>query len=67
MATGSGPSTIYTSITLQPPLNWELSPIMVGGVMITANVNGQYVCPNIRNSHLATLLGQGWSLAAFTL
>jgi len=59
-------ANVYTSVTLVPPPNWELAPIIINNVTISANGSGQYVCANISNASVAAMLSQGWTIAAFT-
>ena len=67
MATGSGPGIEYTSVTLVPPANFESGVLWIQNISVTPNGSGQYVCLNLSNVTLQSLLGQGWSIAAFTL
>ncbi len=58
--------TLYTSVTLAPPPNWELAPLYINGVTVAANSSNQYVCASISNATVQDKLGQGWTLVSVT-
>jgi len=66
MATGSGPGIEYSSVTLVPPANFESGVLWIQNVQVTPNGSGAYVCSNLSNVTLASLISQGWSISAFT-
>lgn len=60
------PKASYTSVTVQPPYNWEAGEVQWDNQTPTPNSNGQYTFTPLSNVSLAAMLSAGWSITAFT-